>query len=306
MIIPSGIKLRHLEAFLAVSEDGTISGAARKRNISQPALSKTITELERILDSTLFDRIGRRTVPTAAGETFRRHAQDALRSLEIGCATLSGQISKGEVTVGVLPTVAGGLFPQVAYEFSQLRPDIATCVISGPNGYLIDRLRAGSIDLMVGRMPAAQDMPGLSFEYLSEEPVILVARAGHPMAGQSAAEAVRRYPLILPNSGAIIRQTVEEFMHSVGLQNVRPAFETVSLQFARGLLERSDMLWFISRGVVSRELEQGDLVTFDLGARQMYGAVGLTRKLAHEQNADLELLSALFHRHAGESATEKQ
>lgn len=301
MIIPSGIKLRHLEAFLAVAEDGTISGAARKKNISQPALSKTITELERVLGVTLFDRIGRRTMPTAAGETFRRHAQDALRSLETGCAVLGGQISKSEVAVGVLPTVAGGLFPQVAYEFSQMRPDIATSVISGSNRYLIDRLRSGGIDLMVGRMPAARDMPGLSFEYLYEEPVILVGRAGHPMAGQSAADAVRRYPLILPNSGAIIRQVVEDFLHSVGLQNVRPTFETVSLQFARGLLERSDMLWFISRGVVSRELEQGDLVALDLGGRQMYGAVGLTRKLAHEQNADLEFLSALFHRHASET-----
>lgn len=301
MIIPSGIKLRHLEAFLAVADDGTISGAARKRNISQPALSKTITELERVLGVTLFDRVGRRTVQTAAGETFRRHAHDALRSLETGCAVLGGQISEGQVAVGVLPTVAGGLFPQVAYEFSQLRPDIATSVISGSNRYLIDRLRSGGIDLMVGRMPAARDMPGLSFEYLYEEPVILVGRAGHPMAGQSAADAVRRYPLILPNSGAIIRQVVEEFLHSVGLQNVRPVFETVSLQFARGLLERSDMLWFISRGVVSRELEQGALVALDLGGRQMHGAVGLTRKLAHEQNADLEFLSALFHRHASES-----
>ncbi len=300
MSIPSGIKLRHLEAFIAVTEDGTISGAARKRNISQPALSKTITELERILGVVLFDRVGRRTVPTAAGETFRRHAHDALRSLETGCAVLGGQISKGEVAVGVLPTVAGGLFPQVAYEFSQMRPDIATTVVSGPNGYLIDRLRSGGIDLMVGRMPAAGDMPGLSFEYLYEEPVVVVARAGHPMAGQSATDAIQEYPLILPNSGAIIRQVVEGFMHSVGLQNIRPAFETVSLQFARGLLERSDMLWFISRGVVARELEQGDLVTLDLGGRQMYGAVGLTRKIAHEQNADLEFLSALFHRHASE------
>lgn len=304
MIIPNGIKLRHLEAFLSVAEDGTISGAARKRNISQPALSKTITELERLLGVALFDRIGRRTVPTAAGETFRRHAHDALRSLETGCSVLSGQMSRGQIAVGVLPTVAGGLFPQVAYEFSQARPDVATSVISGPNGYLIDRLRAGTIDLMVGRMPAADDMPGLSFEYLSEEPVILVARAGHPMAGQSAADAVGRYPLILPNSGAIIRQVVEEFLHSVGLQNVRPAFETVSLQFARGLLVRSDMLWFISRGVVARELEQGDLVALDLGARQMYGAVGLTHRLAHERNADLEFLSALLHRHASRSARE--
>jgi LysR family pca operon transcriptional activator len=56
MAIPNGIRLRHLDAFLAVCEKGTISGAAKARHISQPALSKTIGELEKLLNATLFNR----------------------------------------------------------------------------------------------------------------------------------------------------------------------------------------------------------------------------------------------------------
>lgn len=301
MTIPSGLKLRHVQAFLAVSEAGTISGAARRRHISQPALSKTINELEQILGTALFDRAGRRTIPTVEGETFRRHALDAVSALDTGCAALGGAGGAVTISVGVLPTVASGYFPVVAHEFAQLRPDAVTSIITGPNTYLIDRLRAGELDMMIGRMPPARDMPGLRFEYLYEEPVNVIVRAGHPMAGQSAAEAAHRYPLILPGSGAIIRDVVEEFLHSVGVQNARPAFETVALPVARGLLERSDMLWFISRGVVARELERGELVSLDLGERQLSGAVGLTRGLSDRAHPDLDLLTALLHRHAGAS-----
>jgi LysR family pca operon transcriptional activator len=298
MAIPNGIRLRHLEAFLAVCEGGTISGAAKVRHISQPALSKTIGELEKLLDVTLFNRVGRQTIPTAEGEIFRRHALDSLRSLDAGCGALSGTDSASRVKVGVLPTVIGGFFPDVARDFSARRPDVSTSIFTGPNGYLIDLLRSGQIDLMVGRMPASKDMPGLSFEYLYEEPISLVARPGHPMAKRSAAEAVQTCPLILPNTGAIIRGMVEEFLHSVGVQKFEAAFETVSLPFARNLLERSDMLWFISRGVVARELDHGDLVSIDMGERILSGAVGLTRRLANADNPDLDYLIQLLHRKA--------
>lgn len=118
------------------------------------------------------------------------------------------------------------------------------------------------------------------------------------MAERPAAEAVQTCPLILPNTRAIIRGMVEEFLLSVGVQKFDPAFETVSLPFARNLLERSDMMWFISRGVVARELDRGELVSLDMGARILSGAVGLTRRLASAENPDLDYLIQLLHRKA--------
>ena len=111
MNIPKDLKLRHLEAFLAVADAGTISGAARVRNVSQPAMSKTLSELEGQLGTQLFERTGRRAILTPGGEAFRRHAIAALQSLEAGCRVLSGPSHTDLVKVGVLPTVAGGFFP---------------------------------------------------------------------------------------------------------------------------------------------------------------------------------------------------
>ncbi len=296
------MKLRHLEAFLAVSQNGNISAAARARNVSQPALSKTITELELLLNAKLFDRAGRRAVLTPAGEAFRIHALAAVQSLEAGVRDLSGRPVEGLVKVGVLPTVAGGFFPSVALAFSQARPGARIGVITGPNRYLIDMLRSGGIDLMVGRMPSARDMPGLAFEYLYDEPILLVAREGHPALSLPPREALSTYPLILPNPGAIIRETVDRYLSAMGLSGIVPAFETVALPVALSLLEQSDMLWFISRGVAERELRQGTLSSLPLKTDYMAGAVGLTRKFTFGEDSPADLLARLLHRRAEEVA----
>lgn len=303
MAIPIGMKLRHLEAFLAVSQNGNISAAARARGVSQPALSKTITELETLLGAPLFERVGRRALLTPAGEGFRVHALAALQSLEAGVRDLSGKGTADLVKVGVLPTVAGGFFPSVALDFAQARPEARIGIITGPNRYLIGILRAGKIDLMVGRMPSARDMPGLSFEYLYDEPIVLVGRAGHPALSRSAREALSAFPLILPNPGAIIRETVDRYLSAMGLSGIAPAFETVALPVALVLLERSDMLWFISRGVVERELRNGTLAALDLRSDYMAGAVGLTRKFSFGENSPADLLARLLHRRAEEAIT---
>lgn len=299
MNIPNGIKLRHLEAFLAVAEAATISAAARARNVSQPALSKTISELETMLGTALFTRTGRQVVLTPAGEAFRRHALASLQSLEAGVRAITGAGRVDVVKVGVLPTVASGLFPAVALEFSELRPDARIAVITGPNRYLIERMRTGGLDLVVGRMAPAREMAGLSFEYLYDETVYLVARKDHPGLDMPPSEALRRYPVILPNPGSIIRQQVMQYLIANGLVDaISTRFETVARPVGLPLVERSDMLWFISRGVVERELGEGRIATLDLGVDYLTGAVGLTRKFDFTRDSAADFLATLLHRRA--------
>ena len=306
MTIPSGLKLRHLEAFLDVARHGNISAAARARNVSQPALSKTISDLETLLGVALFDRAGRRTKLTAVGETLQTHALAAMRNLEAAVGGVSGQAAGGQVKVGVLPTVAGGFFPSVALEFSRGSADALITTVTGPNSSLIRMLRSGKIDLMVGRMPMARDMPGLSFEFLYEEPILLVGRAEHPARDWPASKALCAYPLILPNSGAIIRQHVNQYLSTLGLAEVKPKFETVALPVALALLEQSDLLWFISRGVVERELRAGLLTRIVVDSDYMVGAIGLTRKFTFDANSPADRLARLLHRRARDIAAPVQ
>ncbi|MGM0583431.1 MAG: LysR substrate-binding domain-containing protein [Pseudomonadota bacterium] len=295
MSMHRGIKLRHIRAFLDTAEEGSVTGAARRMGISQPSLSKTLSELEAMMGVALLTRVGRGTALTAEGETFRRHALQAVQQLETGAAAVHPQRLTGTISVGLLPTVAGGFFPRVALDFCRRRPAARISVQTGPNLFLLGRLRAGEIDLMVGRMPSPDEMPGLTFDWLYDEEIVLAARPGHPLVGRPAEEAVPQCPLILPTPAAIIRRPVDDYLLALGVTDPQVSFETVSLAPGLSLVEGSDMLWFISRGVIARELEHGALTTLPIRAPFMAGAVGLTMKQSAQRRPEVAQLVDALH-----------
>ena len=291
-LIHPGLKLRHIRAFLDIATAGNLSSVARAQSITQPALSRTLAEMETLLATPLFRRENRRLILTEQGALFRQHASLALQALEAGAAALHPGAHKGQLTVGVLPTAATRLFPRIALRLRDLAPDTLLSVVTGPHDYLTSLLRDGTLDLVVGRLPGAREIAGLTFEHLYEEAIVLVARAGHPVRHDTRA-ALATSPAILPPAGAIIRRAVDDYLVSLGLPGLRPAFETVALPFARGLVLGSDAVWFISRGVVAEELDRGEMILLPTDARSLIGAVGLTRRQSGPAHPALDLLLQL-------------
>ncbi len=289
MIMHPAIKLRHIRVFLEIAAAGNLTAVARAQGITQPALSRTLAELEDLLATPLFRREGRRLVLTDAGHLFRHHATQGVQAFEAAAAALRPS-QGGVITVGVLPTAATRLFPQVALRAHELMPDARLSVITGPHSYLMRLLREGGIDLMVGRMPASAEIAALSFEHLYEEDVVMVVRADHPLRTRPVAEVLGDCPLILPPEGAIIRRAVEDYFASLGLGTARPAFETVALAVGRGIVLGSDAVWFISRGVVQEDLDRGEMALIPTQARMLSGVVGLTRRQDPSARPGIEAL----------------
>ncbi|SFA45440.1 LysR family transcriptional regulator, pca operon transcriptional activator [Paracoccus halophilus] len=273
------VKLRHIRAFLDIASEGGLTAVARLQGITQPALSRTLAELETLLGQPLFLRQGRKLVLTEAGALFRRHAMTAVQALEAGAAALRPGAG-GILRLGVLPTVATRFMPRVMLRFRELHPETLLSVETGPHFHLMRLLREGSVDLMVGRLPGASEMAGLSFDHLFEEEVILTVRSGHPAIGRPVTEVLARHPVILPPATALIRPPVDAYLASIGLSGLRPVVETVSLAIGRGICLNSDAVWFISRGVVSHEIARDEMVQLPTGRRFMSGAVGMTRRQA--------------------------
>ncbi len=286
------LKLRHIRAVLEIAEKGSLSQVARAQGITQPALSRTLAEAETLLGAALFRREARRMVLTEQGALFRQHASVAVQALETAAAALHPGAGQGRLTVGVLPTAATRLFPRIALRLRALAPDVLLSVITGPHSYLTGLLRDGTIDLMLGRLPGAREVAGLTFEHLYDEEVVLVARSGHPLRPDTRA-ALATCPLILPPEGAIIRGAVDDYLVSLGLGPIRPAMETVALPLARGVLMGSDALWFISKGVVAEDLDRGDLALVPTDARYLAGAVGITRRQTGAVSTAADLLMQL-------------
>lgn len=293
MIMHPAIKLRHIRAFLDIAAEGSLTAVARRHGISQPALSRTLAEMEDLLAVALFRREKRRLVLTEAGAVFRHHASLGMQAFEVAAAALRPGAGGDSIRVGILPTAATRLFPRVALQFRAVQPETLLKIETGPHSHLLRLLRDGAIDLMIGRMPVAGDMAGLAFAHLYEEEIVLVARAGHPLAGSPVPTILTSVPLILPPEGALIRRAVDDYLASLGLPGLRPAFETVALAIGRGILAGSDAVWFISRGVVAEEVDRGDLIILPTGARFLSGSVGITRRQSSPPVQGLDLLVRL-------------
>lgn len=291
MSVDPRLRIRHLTAFLAIARTGSVAMASSELNITQPAVSKTLKELEQILGVSLFDRKGRRLHLNSAGAMFQRIGGGALSELERAQSMARAvQAKRVKLRVGALPTAATSLLPQAALRFHDLYPDCTLSISTGPNWLLLSQLREGSLDMVVGRMANPDLMEGLTFRQLFLEPVVAAVRTGHPLLSAPDQLVLRDYPLILPPGGAVIHQVVRSYLLSVGAGELHPMFESVSLAFSLEVLLNSDAVWFISNGVVAKDVERGLLRTLPLDAPLLAGPVGVSQRADTKAMVEMETL----------------
>ncbi|MEO9778058.1 MAG: LysR substrate-binding domain-containing protein [Sedimentitalea sp.] len=188
-----------------------------------------------------------------------------------------GQASrKGQwLSVGALPTASTELLPQAVLLFRQDMPHVRLQIMTGPNWLLFNQLREGALNLVVGRMPERETATGITFQQLYIEDVVLVCRPGHHVLEfENPEEGLASFDLVLPPAGAVIAPTVQRYLVSIGLPEMRGAIETVALPVGRKIVGSSDALWFISRGVVADEVADGSLVIVSLKSPLLSGPVG--------------------------------
>jgi LysR family pca operon transcriptional activator len=276
------IKLRHLSCFIEVARQRSAVKAASAIGLSQPAVSKTIHELEDFLGTVLFEPKRRSMVLTPIGEMFLRYATSSLVALKQGIRTVA-QDAGGEhatFTVGALPTASARILPAALANLSRHLPNIRLRVVTGSNDVLLSQLRLGDIDLVVGRMASPEAMHGLAFEYLYSERIALAVRPAHPLLahGQQDIADVGRYQLLVPPPGSVIHPIVERYFIARSIHPSQGEIETVSDAFARNYLLRTDAIWVISEGVVAEDVASGALALLPVDTIDTNGPVGLTTR----------------------------
>ncbi len=276
--IDTRIKFRHLVGFLEMARQGSLARAADVLAVSQPAMSKTLKELETLLDTRLFERSKAGLSLTEAGRAFLRYAGPSVQALREGVSSLrGGEHAAQAVRIGVLSTVESLLLPEVLRRLHQRHGALTLSVVTGPSAYLLSQLRVGDLDLVVGRMTESPEIQGLSFEHLYNESMTLVARPGHPLAsGLLDREAVGRYPLVLPLAGTSIRKHADSLFVQCGIAQSPQRLETLSLALGRRYTLSSDALWIAPLDAVRLDLASGELLELDLGLREPGGSVGIS------------------------------
>lgn len=277
----SRIRLRHLQCFVAVAQEQHLRKAAERLHLSQPAVSKTLAELEELVGARLMDRgrFGARL--TRDGQSFLDHALSVLEALEGARRAVQDNEGVHEtVMVGALPTVAPDLLPEALGLFRGIWPQARVDVQIGANAPLLEKLRSGEVDFVLGRMADPAAVVGLSFELLYVEPLVAVARPDHPLLLEPdpGLHRIVEYPLIVSTRGTVPRHNTESFLRSRGLGLPSNCLETLSVSVARLVAMGTDAVWFTPMGAVREDVLAGALVRFPVVTEGTEEPVGLLRR----------------------------
>jgi LysR family hydrogen peroxide-inducible transcriptional activator len=178
------MEIHQLRYFCAVARHGTFTRASAIEHVAQPSLSQQILKLEAELGARLFDRLPRNARLTAFGHVFLPKAERIL--LELSDARtemleMAGE-EKGDVVLGIIPTIAAYLLPRLLTGFSRQHASVSVSVVEDVTAVLLDRLHEGSIDMVMLALPAAGDE--LDCTELFEERLFAVLPEKHPRARQ--------------------------------------------------------------------------------------------------------------------------
>lgn len=173
-----------LKCFVAVYELGSVSAAAERLHMTQPPLSILLRKLEDELGVSLFDRSGHRLVPTATGELFYLRAKALQASLQAMRRELreADQGSRGTVHIGCATAASLFIMPRVMEQLIASDIKITVHVHEGETGYMLQRLRERSLDLIICRSHLTA--PELLNQELMTEPLRVALPPGHPLCGR--------------------------------------------------------------------------------------------------------------------------
>ena len=291
------IRLRHLHTFVAVAQQGTLGRAAETLNLSQPALSKTLNELEQLTGTRLFERGRLGAQLTLVGEQFLTHAVKVLDALNTAGQALNRKegLNSDIVRIGALPTAALGILPSVIGQFHQQQKDITLQVATMNNTMLLAGLKSGEIDIGIGRMSDPELMSGLNYELLFLESLKLVVRPGHPLLQETVTlSRVMEWPVVVSPKGTLPRQNAETLLQSQGCKIPTGCIETLSASLSRQLTVDYAYVWFVPSGAVKDDLRRGMLAALPVPTQGAGEPIGILTRVDATLTAGTQtLLSAI-------------
>jgi LysR family transcriptional regulator of gallate degradation len=284
---------RRLQALLTAIEAGSIAAAARRLHVTPPALTKSLRELERDCEAQLLIRTRGGVIPTEAGAAVIRRARIALTELEWAHAELRELkgVRTGRIVVGALPFARSVLLPRALARLTAARPEIDITVRDADFDALAEPLRDGRVDFVVGALRRVRLPPSLVQEKLFEDPVIVVARKGHPLAGRRATvAALARFPWVVPHPDSPVRDLFDAAFAEANLSPPPHPVVSSSLEVLRGLLLESDRLALISRNRVYHDLKSGMLIELRADLIRDQRPVGIIRRRDSQPSPAAEAL----------------
>lgn len=275
------MRIRHLELLAALDAGGSVHAASRRLNLTQPAASKLLREIEGMFGVELFDRSRSGVTATAHGRAVIERAGLMLNLLDGTGATLAAIAGglEGVVHVGAYAVATPVLLPGVLRLLRESGRATRVRIEEGSSDTLIAALRRGELDCVIGRVPEDVALDDLDIQPLYDEPIVLVCRPGHRLArrrGLTWADA-HDCEWILPAAGAPLHRLLRSRFATMGRGMPESRVESVSVLANVSIVSGSDTLVMLPRDIAEH-----------------YKASGMIRILPLRLDAPLPPVSAIL------------
>ncbi|MBY5585237.1 LysR family transcriptional regulator [Rhizobium leguminosarum] len=260
-LLRAGLKLNHLRMIVAIEDSGQISAAADVLNISQPAASRMLSEMESITKTSLYERVARGVVLTTFGAALARRARKILLELREASREI-GELKSGKggsVFIGAVTAPAMSLVVPAINKVRKAYPGIEINIQVETSNVLARELLAARHDFIIGRIP--DDLNPRLFEVteIGIERACLIVRSSHPLMKQktSSLADVKDYDWVFQPPGTLLRRTIEDVFLSRGVALPENIVNTSSLLLTCAIICETDAIAPVAVDVAQFLASQG-------------------------------------------------
>lgn len=277
------LKFRHLVLIDTLGRTRNMHAAAEQMNLSQPAISKMLKEIESLLGFAVFERLPRSMPPTALGEYVVRYAHIALNDARGFVEQISSlrEGGHGYLKVGGIFAATAVSLPGAIVTIKERWPLLSIEVVEQTSDHLMEMLDARTLDLAVARYTDESQQHRYDFTALGPEPFSIVVNSRHPLceSGPTPLAELGKWPWILYPVGVPIRARMDAAFARAGIATPKNTIDTISMQTFLQVLQSGPMIAMLPDSMVGPHIDSGLLKVLETPLRlapQDYGI--LTRK----------------------------
>jgi DNA-binding transcriptional LysR family regulator len=254
------VTMAQMRALIMLADNGSYAGASAATGLAQPSLHRAIGDLSVALKRVLVERRGKGITLTEQGKRTVRTFRLARAELEAGLTELASLhgVETGRINIGAMPLSRARLLPAAVTAFYRRYPDVRINIVEGSFQELIEPLRDGELDLMIGALREPSPGEDIVQQALFADRPVVLGRVGHPLAQTSVNIAdLARFPWTVPAPSTPLRVQWEKMFADVGIQAPCVPIACGSVITIRQILIDSEFLTLLSPDQVAVELEAG-------------------------------------------------
>lgn len=276
------VTMTQLRALIALANAGSYAEASATTGLAQPSLHRAVGDLSLALKRKLVERRGKGVALTEQGRRTVRRFRLGRAELEAGLSELSALLGRetGKIAIGAMPLSRARILPAAVAAFHRTHPDVAINIVEGAFHELIEPLRDGDIDLMIGALRDPSPGPDISQKPLFEDRPVVIGRKDHPASkSDPSLEALAQFPWTIPASGTPLRDGWQRIFKARSIPLPAVPIECGSVITIRQILIESDFLTLLSPDQVAVELEAGWLTKITEIPKEFIRNIGMTTRM---------------------------